>query len=107
MSKRTGPVKVKLSDYKERKQDEGAVDVELDDGSTFRIPPPELWPDSFAKGLKNEEFRNDAEAQARMIVGDDEFDRFIAGGGTTMLFHSLLKEEHGIEVGESEPSPDS
>jgi len=41
---------------------------------------------------------------ARDIVGKVEFDRFIEDGGTANLFHSILKDEHNLDVGESSAS---
>ncbi len=108
MSKKAGKVHIKLSDYKERKAEEGAIYVDLDDGSTFRIPPPDVWPDEFYKKVRtDDDFAKDEEAQARMLVGDDDFDRFLANGGTVRLFHSLVTDDHGADVGESQPSPNS
>lgn len=107
MSKRSH-VRIKLSDYKERKADEGAIDIELDDGSLFRIPPPELWPDEVMERTRTLTKENAHEyplaEQARDIVGAEEWARFTANGGTAVLFHSLLKEDHGADLGESSAS---
>lgn len=103
MSKRTGPTRVKLSDFKERKGVEGRIDVELDDGSVFTIPAPELWPEDFYRTRAKLDDA-DLEQTARLIVGDAEYDRFVAGGGTAVLFHALLNEEHGATAGGSQAS---
>jgi len=98
---------VVLADYKERKADEGAIDIVLSDGSTFRIPPPELWPDVVVSRVQVERAGGAAyglDEMARGIVGDDEFDRFVADGGTSTLFHSILKDEHNLDPGESSAS---
>lgn len=111
MSKRQH-TRVNLADYKERKADEGSIDVDLPDGTTFRIPPPELWPDLVTLRIQAEQASpSDApythEQMARDIVGTEEFDHFVAQGGTATLFHMLLKEEHGLEPGESSASSSS
>lgn len=95
MSKRTGPERVKLSDFKERKGTEGAVDVELDDGTVVRFPPPELWPDEFTRVRKD----MTPEEQAQAILGD-KFAVFISGGGTIMLALAIVGEFHGANAGE-------
>lgn len=95
MSKRTGPAKVKLSDFKERKEIEGAIDVEMDDGQVFRFPPPELWPDEFTRTRKDMA----PEEQARALLGE-QFDAFIAAGGTIMLALSIVGDHHGASAGE-------
>lgn len=105
MSKRTHRV-VTLDDYKEKKADEGAIDVKLRDGTTFRIPPPELWPDEATRDAQEARRTGDLdlERSARLIVGDKEFDRFVANGGSATLFHSLLTDEHQAATGESSAS---
>lgn len=108
MSKRNPPVMINLADFKKRKEREGSIPVELDDGHIFRIPPPELWPDAFytkTEAAKKNGGGYDLEEMARDMVGNDaEYDRFLANGGSAGLFHSLLKEAHAIST--EEPTPD-
>lgn len=92
MSKRTGPIKVNLADYKERKENEGAIDIEAG-GETFRIPPPELWPDEIGK------LRGDLVAQASLLMGEDRFAAFVAAGGSATLVDAILKDQHGADAG--------
>jgi hypothetical protein len=40
-----GVHRVVLADFKANKRDEGAIEIEVDDGVMIRIDPPELWPD--------------------------------------------------------------
>ncbi len=106
MSKREH-ARFNLKDYKERKADEGAIDVELWDGHVMRIPPPELWPDEIGERIQAE--RDGGEkfppnAMAAAIVGADELDRFIADGGTVTLFMTFMKDGHQLDVGESSAS---
>lgn len=111
MSKRNPTKPIKLADYRERKELEGSIPVELDDGHIFRIPAPEIWPDEFYK--KTEAARRDGggydlDQMARDMVGDDaEYNRFLANGGSAALFHSLLKDGHDIDLGESPASSPS
>lgn len=92
MSKKSGPTRIKLSDFKERKENEGAIDIEAGD-EVFRVPPAELWPDELA-GL-----RGDLVAQAECIMGADVFARFRAAGGTANLLDSIIKDVHGADAG--------
>lgn len=106
MSKRRH-AQVDLADFKERKADEGSVDVKLSDGTRMRIPPPELWPDVVIERIQAERAGGDAyplERMARDMVGDEPFDMFVADGGTTTLFHAILADSHQLDVGESSAS---
>lgn len=97
MSKRTGPTKVKLSDFKERKELEGAIDVETDDGQVFRIPPPEVWPDEVNDITKGD---RDAVRMAQVILGADQYEKFCAAGGNAAMLHGIFAEVHGASPGE-------
>lgn len=105
MSKRTGPVKVKLSDFRERKELEGAIDIETDDGQTFRVPPPEVWPDDVQKFVKGEE--KDIVGLSKAILGNDRYAAFCAAGGSAALLNAIFAEYHGADVGESPASSSS
>lgn len=97
------PTKVNLTDYKERKEAEGAIDVETDDGQTFRIPPPELWPDAVGKLVKEGDMVGLGEA----LLGPDGYERFVAAGGSAVILNGIFAEVHGIDVGERKASPRS
>jgi hypothetical protein len=96
MSKREGPAKIRLSDFKDRKGVEGAIDVEADDGTTFRIPPPELWDDDVVDLLRGEKLVD----AARLIMGGDNYDGFRLAGGSANLLMAIIKEQHGVDPGE-------
>lgn len=95
MSQRTGPTRIKLSDFKERKELEGAIDVETDDGQVFRIPPPEIWPDEVSALARVQ----DVPGMARAILGDEKFEAFIAAGGTATLLNAIYADVHGADAG--------
>lgn len=95
-----GKKRYNLADFKERKREAG-VEVELSDGSTILIPPPELWPDGT-------EQLDDAAVMAKAIVGDEAFVRFTADGGTGLLLMGIVKDSQGgTDPGESPASSDS
>lgn len=96
MSKRTGPARIKLSDFKERKGREGSVEVETDDGQVFVIPPPELWPDDVAKLYQE----NDGVGMCRALLGSDKYDAFVAAGGSSAMIGAIFAEVHGADAGE-------
>lgn len=96
MSKKTGPTKVRLSDFKERKEAEGAIDVETDDGQVFRIPPPELWPDEVGALASN----NQMVELGQALLGDDTYKQFVAAGGSATILSAIFAEVHGLNVGE-------
>lgn len=94
---------VKLSDFKAKKADEGAIEIEVDDGTIFKIEPPELWSDEITTMSQND----DNIGVARALIGPDRYDAFVAAGGNAMLLMAIIGEAHGITVGESKPSPSS
>lgn len=96
MAKKTGPTRVKLSDFRERKELEGAIDVETDDGQVFRIPPPELWPDDVLPLAQ----AKDIVGMARRILGDESYDKFTAAGGSAGILNAIFVEHHGTAAGE-------
>lgn len=96
MPQKTSPHRVKLADFKARKLDEGAIDVEADDGTVHRIPPPELWPDEAHAMLRNEELVGAAQA----IMGADQFAAFAGAGGSAALVFAVIKDVHGLGPGE-------
>lgn len=100
MSKRDNK-RVKLSDFKDRKRDEGAIDIEGDDGTVFRIEPPELWPDE----VHSIDASKDPVAFARALLGGEErYAAFVAAGGTAGVLAGILDERHGTGTGESSAS---
>lgn len=87
--------RVKLSDYKDRKADEGAIEIETDDGQVWRVAPPELWPDDVLSLAE----RDDSVGAARLLIGE-RYDEFVKAGGSAMLVMSIVKDEHGISTPE-------
>lgn len=95
--------RIRLTDYKERKESEGAIDVETDDGQVFRIPPPELWPDSVGKLVRE----NDLVGLGEALLGADGYARFVEAGGSAVILNGIFAEVHGVDVGERRASPPS
>lgn len=95
--------RVVLSDYRQRKIDEGAVDVELADGTTLTVPPPHVWPDDVVKKAR----AGDLEGSGIALLGEEDYARWCASGGNGSLLASLMGDEFNLDVGESEASSSS
>ncbi len=101
MSKRHKIPPVNLQDFKDKLYKDGAIPVVTDAG-TFYIKPPELltdadW-DTFSKS-------DDEMVQAKLLV--DDYDGFVAAGGSAILVGVLIeeqakadKQEQGADQGE-------
>lgn len=99
-----GVTRIKFSDWKGKKEDEGAIEIELDDGSLIRIAPPELWPDEATHAAEAEDIVGLAVA---LTGGPEPYQKFLAAGGSAAMISIMLKEVHGVEVGESSASSSS
>lgn len=98
--------KVKLSEFIERKRNEGALEIDLGDGKPpIILDAPELWPDEFRTVVADKD-STDADV-AKVLLGEAEWKRFVAAGGTQGLFTSLLHERHNLTAGESPASTTS
>ena len=90
---------VSLAEFRDKRQAEGAINIDLGDGSDpVVIPAAELWPDDLPSVTRKAEF-------AKAIIGESEWDRFVAAGGTYRLFESIFdsvtKQRQGVAPGES------
>ena len=93
--------RVVLNDFKAKKAEEGSIEIEVEGGKVFTIPPPELWPDEVAEAAK----RNDTVASAAALLGDEaEYEAFKSAGGSATLLWSIIQDELGADVGESPAS---
>lgn len=64
-----------------------------------KVPHPATWTDEVL-----ELSATNAVGAARLLIGDDEYERFRAGGGSAMVIFDLVKLIQGAGVGESAPS---
>ncbi len=87
---------VDLEDYKASKAEEGSIPIRTKTGDVFVIPPPALWPDETLGLVEN----RDVIAAARLLIGADRYDDFVAQGGTAQLVFALIKDEQGLDAGE-------
>lgn len=87
--------KIKLSDYKKKKKDEGGIEIELDNGETIRIDPPEIWDDEVLAAAKDD----DIEACRLLVGGPEMYELFKASGGSAATLLSMLQDEHGATPG--------
>lgn len=86
--------RVKLSDHLAKLRDRG-VDLEMEDGQTFHIDHPQLWPDE----LQSE--KDPVAAATMMIGGAEKYAAFVAAGGSSGLLASVIEGEFGAAVPQS------
>lgn len=96
--------RVKLSDYKDRKADEGSIEIEGDAGTVFRVPPPELWDDDV---MALSQADDNLAVATRLLGGEETYAQFVAEGGSAATLMGIIAEAHGVTVGESAASPRS
>lgn len=99
------PHRVRLSDFKAKKRDEGAIIIEADDGTEFRVEPPELWSDDIL--TMSADRARVVEMATAMLGGEEEYSRFVAAGGSAAVLSAIVADEHGLDVGESAASSSS
>lgn len=90
-----GHRRVVLADYKAKKIDEGAIDIELDDGTVIVVPPPQVWPDEVIVAARS----GDPINPARLLLGEEEYERFLAGGGSGAVLNAIIFDEIGLSPG--------
>lgn len=83
--------RVKLSDFKDRKADEGAIEIVTDDEQIWRVPPPELWSDD----VLTLSTTNPLAAAELLIGGPEKYAAFVLAGGSAMLVMGIVNDEHG------------
>lgn len=70
-----------------------AIDIEMANGDSFHIDPPELWPDTV----------NDADEleTAKIILGGEErYEAFVAAGGSYRALGSIIEGGFGETIPE-------
>src|SRR5882672_5420679 len=91
-------------DYVERKRKTGSIEVDLGkDHGTVVIPPMELWSDD----VFDTATAGDTVGAIVKLLGQDASDRFHAAGGNYRILSGIVRDQMGLDVGESEASPAS
>lgn len=91
---------IKLADLiREAEEAKHKIRIEAENGEVFEIDPPELWDDDvFA-------VTGGPVAEAKAIMGEEEYARFRkAGGRATLVSYLIEKRIKGTSLGESEAS---
>lgn len=104
MSKRHTRPPVNLRDFLDKQEREGTIPI-VGSSKTFLLRPPQLLSDDEHRALMAAE--GDEVAQARIMLGDD-YDEFVADGGSAVILGLILmealeaeQEVQGADMGES------
>lgn len=92
--------KVNLHDFLERRRQEAGVELDLGNGRSVILDPPDLWPDEVAEMAQ----RGENVAIAQALLSDDDYKAFLAAGGTAGVIAMLVAEAQGVNLGESAAS---
>lgn len=84
-----------LQDYKATKEEEGAIYIDAGE-RTFRVPPALLWPDEVTELAAAGKVKQAAVG----LIGQEEYDAFVAAGGTGSLLLSMVNDAMGVSLGE-------
>lgn len=94
---------VKLFDYIERKKKTGSITVDLGkENGTIVLPPLELWPDEAWDTAAT----GDTREATVLVLGTDAGARFYAAGGNWRMLSGIVREQQGVDVPQSEASPE-
>lgn len=103
---RNAPV-VKLADFKKKLREECSIVIEAEDGTRFRYLGPELLTDDQLKAMLALEKSDDPAAQldvARIMM--DDYDGFVAAGGSFAVVQAIVEQEQKRRRGELEDDED-
>lgn len=90
--------RVVLSEFRDERVKDASIEIELSDGSTVTVPPPECWPDKLPRGIV---------AVAMAVLGDEQWGRYAADGGTAKMLDKIITDAQGATAGESPASTGS
>lgn len=97
--------RIKLADRIERQVEQRGVEIELSDGTVLYVDPPELWSTQIREAAKDKKLTR--EGFAKVLVGDEDWDKFVEDGGTVDLFDMIVRERWDASTGESSGSSTS
>lgn len=83
--------RIVLKDYIASLEEQG-TEVEHE-GQVFVIPPPQLWPDE-VNGTVG------VVGQAKAIMGEEQYARLVAAGGTARMVNEWVEQMIGASSGE-------
>jgi hypothetical protein len=92
--------KIDVNEYRRRTAEEASIELEFGDGDPFVVPAFALWPDEVATAA----VAGDLPRSAELIMGESEWARFRAEGGTATLLFNVLEAE-GMDLGKSPQRP--
>lgn len=89
-----------FAEFVEAKLRDEGIPVDLPDGTSIVIPPGILWPEEAFAMMRT----GDMAATTRLFLGDDQYDRVIAAGGSWRLIDAIIRDHEGISAGGSSAS---
>jgi hypothetical protein len=72
-------------------------------GEEFFLPSPTSWPDAAFEAANS----NDPVTSSKLILGEDNYARFVEVGGNALKLQRLIEKLHGASMGESSGSSSS
>lgn len=90
------PKRYVLAEFREERNRLASIEIETDDGQVFVIPAPELWPDTVGPAAR----KGDVVAVAKLVLGDEMFDRFTRAGGSARMLDAIMLDAQGVKPGE-------
>lgn len=90
--------RVRLVDRIERQITTRGIEIEVSDGTAVLIEPPELWSDEVREAASDPEIGS--EGFAKVLMGQEQWDKFVADGGTPRLFDMIVREHWDASAGE-------
>ena len=88
--------KVVLHEYKEKALKENSIEIELSDGSSVFMLPPQLWDSSFTEAATSG--AGDEALCIKLLGGEENYKKFVDDGGSSMILMSLLADSLGTDL---------
>jgi hypothetical protein len=89
--------KINLHEFRDTKRAAGSIQIEGDNGKTWTIDPPELWPDEAQELAAN---KDNVGLVTMLLGGAEQYAEFKAAGGNAALVAMIIQETHGASAGE-------
>jgi hypothetical protein len=89
-----------FAEFVETRRREDGIPVDMPDGAPLVIPPGILWPEAAFEAMR----AGDMAGCTRAFLGDEQYDRLIAAGGSWRIIDAIIRDHEGASAGESSAS---